>query len=153
MQMGVGIRQSVADVDTDSLLSQNWPPSPPVRWRSCSETDSATTEKHGRKKTEKTARNATEFLISVDLGKVWPPELQTRAGNGGKRLGEQLSPSRVSSIPAPIGPRGQPTSPIFESGQRPMAPTGMGGERWQAAEGTPLCLWERSGDRKSSRLK
>ena len=26
-----------------------------------------------RKKTEKTARNATEFLISVDLGKVWPP--------------------------------------------------------------------------------
>ena len=73
MQMGVGIRQSVADVDTDSLLSQNWPPSPPVRWRSCSETDSATTEKHGRKKTEKYARNATEFLISVDLGKVWPP--------------------------------------------------------------------------------
>ena len=73
MQMGVGIRQSVADVDTDSLLSQNWPPSPPVRWRSCSETDSATTEKHGRKKTEKTAWNATEFLISVDLAKVWPP--------------------------------------------------------------------------------
>ena len=73
MQMGVGIRQSVPDVDTDSLLSQNWPPSPPVRWRSCSETDSATTEKFGRKKTEKTARNATEFLISVDLGKVWPP--------------------------------------------------------------------------------
>ena len=65
MQMGVGIRQSVADVDTDSLLSQNWPPSPSVRWRSCSETDSATTEKN--------ARNATEFLISVDLGKVWPP--------------------------------------------------------------------------------
>ena len=73
MQMGVGIRQSVADVDTDSLLSQNWPPSPPVRWRSCSETDSATTEKHGRKKMEKYAWNATEFLISVDLGKVWPP--------------------------------------------------------------------------------
>ena len=24
-------------------------------------------------KTGKTARNATEFLISVDLGKVWPP--------------------------------------------------------------------------------
>ena len=77
MQMGVGIRQSVADVDTDSLLSQNWPPSPPVRWRNCSETDSATTEKHGRKKTEKTARNATEFLISVDLGKVWPPLAST----------------------------------------------------------------------------
>ena len=73
MQMGVGIRQSIADVDTDSLLRQNWPPSPPIRWRSCSETDSATTEKHGRKKTEKIARNATEFLISVDLGKVWPP--------------------------------------------------------------------------------
>ena len=73
MQMGVGIRQSVADVDTDSLLSQNWPPSPPVRWRSCSETDSATTENSGEKKTEKTARNATKFLISVDLGKVWPP--------------------------------------------------------------------------------
>ena len=73
VQMGVGIRQSVADVDTDSLLSQNWPPSPPVRWRSCSETDSATTEKHGRIKTEKYARNAMEFLISVDLVKVWPP--------------------------------------------------------------------------------
>ena len=27
MQMGAEIRQSVADVDTDSLLSQNWPPS------------------------------------------------------------------------------------------------------------------------------
>ena len=73
MQMGVGIWQSVDDVDTDSLLSQNWPPSLPVRWRSCSETDSATTEKHGRKKTEKTAQNAMEFLISVDVGKVWPP--------------------------------------------------------------------------------
>ena len=24
-------------------------------------------------KTEKNARNATEFLIYVDLGKVWPP--------------------------------------------------------------------------------
>ena len=83
MQMGVGIRQSVADVDTDSLLSQNWPPSPPVHWRSCSETDSATTEKHGRKKTEKTARNATEFLISVDLGKVWPPLVSSAwAGRG-----------------------------------------------------------------------
>ena len=78
MQMGVGIRQSVADVDTDSLLSENWPPSPPVRWRSCSETDSATTEKHGQKKTEKTTRNAMEFLISVDLGKVWPPLQPTR---------------------------------------------------------------------------
>ena len=30
VQMGVGVRQSVADVDTDSLLSQNWPPSPPL---------------------------------------------------------------------------------------------------------------------------
>ena len=80
MQMGVGIRQSVVDVDTDSLLSQNWPLSLPVHWRSCSETDSATTEKHGRKKTEKNARNATEFLISVDLGKVWPPLLTSRIG-------------------------------------------------------------------------
>ena len=34
-------------------------------------------------------------------------ELQPREGNGGKRLGEQLSPSRLSSIPAPIGPRGR----------------------------------------------
>ena len=49
MQMGVGIRQSVADVDTDSLLSQNWPPSPLVRWRSYSETESATTNKNGWK--------------------------------------------------------------------------------------------------------
>ena len=54
MQMGVGIRLSVADVDTDSLLSQNWPPSPSVHWRSCSETDSAITEKNRRKKMEKT---------------------------------------------------------------------------------------------------
>ena len=83
MQMGVGIRQSIAD--TDSLLSQNWPPSPPVHWRSCSETDSATTEKHGRKKTEKTAQNATEFLISVDLGKVWPPLPQTVPSNEEKK--------------------------------------------------------------------
>ena len=30
-------------------------------------------EKHGRKKMEKNARNATEFLVSIDLGKVWPP--------------------------------------------------------------------------------
>ena len=41
-----------------------------VCWRSCSETDSATTEKRGQKKREKTTRNATKFLISVDLGKV-----------------------------------------------------------------------------------
>ena len=27
VQIGAEIRQSVADVDTDSLLSQNWPPS------------------------------------------------------------------------------------------------------------------------------
>ena len=75
VQMGIGIRQSLVDVDTDSLLSQNWPPSSPVRWRSCSETDSATTEKHGGKETEKYAQNASEFLISIDLGKVWPPVL------------------------------------------------------------------------------
>ena len=75
MQMGAEIRQSLADVDTDSLLNENWPPSSSVRWRSCSETDSATTDKDGRKKTEKNARNATEFLISVDLGKVWTPLL------------------------------------------------------------------------------
>ena len=56
MQMGVGIRQSVADVDTDSLLSQNWPPSP------------STLEKllgnrfchHGKTRTEKTGKNCTE---------------------------------------------------------------------------------------------
>ena len=52
-----------------------------------------------------------------------------------------------------MGSRGQPASPILESGQRPMAPTGMGGERWQVAEGTPLRLWERWGNRKSPRLK
>ena len=63
MQMGVGIRQSVADVDTDSLLSQNWPPSPSVHWRSCSETESATTDKNGRKKTEKNAPNSTNSLF------------------------------------------------------------------------------------------
>ena len=47
VQMGAEIRVSVADVDTDSLLSQNWPPSTLVRhgsYRSCSETESATTD-------------------------------------------------------------------------------------------------------------
>ena len=53
VQMGAEIRQSVADVDTDSLLSQNWPPSPSIRWRSCSETESATTDRNGRKKNGK----------------------------------------------------------------------------------------------------
>ena len=32
MQIGVEIRQSMAGVDTDSLLSQNWPPSTLVRF-------------------------------------------------------------------------------------------------------------------------
>ena len=85
MQMGVEIRQPVADVDTDSLLSQNWPPSPSVRWRSCSQTESATTDRNGRKKREKTAWNATEFLISVDLGKVWPPLEHTTSGGGAQQ--------------------------------------------------------------------
>ena len=31
VQMGAGIRQFVADVDTDSLRSQNWPPNTLVR--------------------------------------------------------------------------------------------------------------------------
>ena len=47
VQMGAEIRQSMADVDADSLLSQNWPPSTLVRhgsYRSCSETESATTD-------------------------------------------------------------------------------------------------------------
>ena len=47
VQMGAEIRQSVADVDTDSLLSQNWPPSTLVRHgscKNCSETESATTD-------------------------------------------------------------------------------------------------------------
>ena len=74
VQMGVGIQQSVADVGTDSLLSQNWPPNLSVRWRSCSRTEFC---HHGKKRTEKkkekNARNTTEFLIFVDLGKVWPP--------------------------------------------------------------------------------
>ena len=38
LQMGAEIRVSVADVDMDSLLSQNWPPSTLVRHgssRSC----------------------------------------------------------------------------------------------------------------------
>ena len=46
MQMGAEIRVSVADVDTDPLLSQNWPPSTSIRHGSCKsylETDSATT--------------------------------------------------------------------------------------------------------------
>ena len=76
VQMGAEIRVSVVDVDTDFLLSQNWPPNSLVRhgsWRSCSETDSATTDCKARKQTTKNGRNATEFLNSVDLGKVWPP--------------------------------------------------------------------------------
>ena len=38
VQIGAEIRVSVADVDTDSLLNHNWPPSTLVRhgsWRSC----------------------------------------------------------------------------------------------------------------------
>ena len=38
VQIGAEIRQSVADVDTDSLHTQNWPLSTLVRygsWRSC----------------------------------------------------------------------------------------------------------------------
>ena len=38
VQIAAEIRVSMADVDTDSLLSQNWPPSTSVRhgsWRSC----------------------------------------------------------------------------------------------------------------------
>ena len=47
MQIGAEIRVSVADVDTDFLLSQNWPPSTLVHHgscKSCSETDSANTD-------------------------------------------------------------------------------------------------------------
>ena len=47
VQIGAEILASIADVNTDSLLSQNWPPSTLVRHgscRSCSETDSATTD-------------------------------------------------------------------------------------------------------------
>ena len=64
LQMGAEIRQSVADVDTDSLLSQNWPPSTSVRHgscRSCSETDSTTRKNSDRKKRKKqhgTLRNS-----------------------------------------------------------------------------------------------
>ena len=34
MHIGAEIRVSIADVDTDSLLSQNWPPSTLVRYGS-----------------------------------------------------------------------------------------------------------------------
>ena len=81
VQMGAEIRQSVVDADTDSLLSQNWLPSTLLRhgsYKSCSETESATTDWKAWKRTEKTARNATKFLNSVDLGKVWPPLEQSR---------------------------------------------------------------------------
>ena len=36
------------------------------------------------KKREKNARNAMEFLISVDLGKVWPPLASTAASDVGR---------------------------------------------------------------------
>ena len=89
VQMGPEIRQSVPDVDTDSLLSQNWPPSPLVHHgscKSCSETESATTDWNGRKKTEKNARNTMEFLNSVDLGKIWPPLLQQSSAHNSKSM-------------------------------------------------------------------
>ena len=38
VQIGAKIRQFMADVDTDSLVGQNWPPSTSVyhgSWRSC----------------------------------------------------------------------------------------------------------------------
>ena len=47
LEMGAEIRVSIAEVDTDPLHSQNWPPSTSVRYGSCrsySETDSATTD-------------------------------------------------------------------------------------------------------------
>ena len=82
MQIGADIHVSIANVDMDSLLSQNWPPNTLVRyksWRSCYETDSAIrTEKHGNG-LPKNGGNATEFLNSMDLGKVWPP-LEWTAG-------------------------------------------------------------------------
>ena len=54
MQMGVGIRQSVADVGTDSLLSKNWPLSPLEKLlgnRFCN---------HGLKRTEKNGKKRTK---------------------------------------------------------------------------------------------
>ena len=49
LQMGAEIRQSVADVDTDSLLSQNWPPSMSVR-------HGKPILPHGKIRTEKTGK-------------------------------------------------------------------------------------------------
>ena len=47
LKMGVEILVSISDVNTNLLLSQNWPPSTSVRYgscRSCSEPDFATTD-------------------------------------------------------------------------------------------------------------
>ena len=42
VQMGAEIRVSIADFDSDPLLSRYWHPSTSVRRGSCSETDSTT---------------------------------------------------------------------------------------------------------------
>ena len=60
----------------DSLLSQNWPPNTLVVM-GAREAARKPIQRHGLKSTEtdcqKNGWNATEFLFSVDLGKVWPP--------------------------------------------------------------------------------
>ena len=77
------------------------------------------------------------------------------------RVGDPSAPRRVDlskgRFPesAPHRPRrrwgaaGNRPPPIFESGERPMAPTELGGGRSRSAEGTPLRRWGRLGDRKN----
>ena len=93
MQMGLGIRQSIADVDTDSLLSQNWPPSPSVRWRSCSETDSATMEKSGKKRTERYGipnfRRFRKSLATSTVHTLWKIVFWPKTGNTMQALSSQ----------------------------------------------------------------
>ena len=62
MQMGAEIRMSIADVDSDLLLSRYWPPTTSVRRGSYSETDCATTDQKARTWTQKYVQTRTESV-------------------------------------------------------------------------------------------
>ena len=60
MQIRAEIRQSVADVDSDLLLSQYWPPITFVRHGNWSESDFATMDYKAPIRTQKHRRTHTE---------------------------------------------------------------------------------------------
>ena len=75
MQIGAEIRVSLADVDSDPLLSQYWPPNTSIRHGSCSKNDFAIMDYKTQTQTQKYGRTHRESVKSVVLGQVWPPLL------------------------------------------------------------------------------